>query len=639
MEKIMNLTQLSLPKGLAWKIILPVPILLLVGIVIIWVWLPNAIQKNTEESAVASATTTVNQFKIVRGYYTKNVIKKALANKSLKPSFNHKTEKNSIPLPATLIHDLSGLLSKAGTKMALFSPYPFPNRKSRKLDPFQQEAWKAINANPDAPFVKRESLDGKTIIRVGIADKMVAQGCVNCHNSRHDTPKNDWKLGDVRGVLEVSTFIDDQIAAGASLSKKVVIGLTLFGIVVIALLIAIVIHFVGRPVQKLNHVMNRLAKGEKDIDVPGGDRPDELGEMAKTVEIFRANMIENEKLQSEQREAEEQMRATEEAKRVAEVEVEEAQRKADIEAEAAQRKADSDAEEAQRKAAERAEEERKKEMFSMADEFEKNVMAVVETLTDATNEMRTSAQSMSVSADQTSEKSAAVAAATEEASTNMQTVGSAAEELSATVDEISRQVAESAGVAQTAVSEVNETTVKVRGLADAARKIGDVITLISDVASQTNLLALNATIEAARAGDAGKGFAVVASEVKSLATQTGKATEEIDSQVTQIQEATGEAVAAIEGISNVIGRIDEISSGISAGVEQQGAATREIAGNVQQAAAGTQEVTNNIAEVNQTAAETGTAANDVLSAADSVATQSENLRSQVNDFLKSIRSA
>jgi len=205
------------------------------------------------------------------------------------------------------------------------------------------------------------------------------------------------------------------------------------------------------------------------------------------------------------------------------------------------------------------------------------------------------------------------------------------------VQEINRQVTESASIALTAVDQASNTNAKVQGLASAAEKIGEVVSLINDIASQTNLLALNATIEAARAGDAGKGFAVVASEVKSLATQTAKATEEIGTQISQIQSETGEAVAAIQEITGVIEQMSQISTAISGAVEEQGDSTREIASNVHKAAGGTQEVSLNIVEVNEAAGKTGEIASEVLSSSDELAEQGDALREQVDTFLKSIR--
>ena len=248
--------------------------------------------------------------------------------------------------------------------------------------------------------------------------------------------------------------------------------------------------------------------------------------------------------------------------------------------------------------------------------FETKTNELVGTVAAAANQLQSTAKSMSGVSSKTNGQTAAVAAAAEEASANVQTVAAAAEELSSSVTEISRQVAQSSSIAETAVREAKRTNDIVSALAEGANKIGDIVQLISAIAGQTNLLALNATIEAARAGDAGKGFAVVASEVKSLANQTAKATEEIGQQIGEIQTSTKEAVTAIQSITKIIGEISHTSTAIAASVEEQGSATKEIARNVQEAAAGTKEVTVNISGVSQGASETGSAATQVLGAAD-----------------------
>ncbi len=398
--------------------------------------------------------------------------------------------------------------------------------------------------------------------------------------------------------------------------------------IIVALISFLIISIVGfwftstltKPMVKLSSVMNALTNGNKDIDVSGTTRGDELGDMARSVQVFKENLIETQRLRDQQVEAEQQAQA-EEQKRVA-------AEKDTIKVEAEKR--DQTAHESA------ARSQRMEEIISA---FDSDVKNALETVSSAAAEMRGSAESMSKTAEKTSTQTSTVAAASDEASRNIQTVASAAEELSASVGEISRQVKESSSIAEKAVQEAAATNEKVQGLADAAQKIGDVVNLINDIASQTNLLALNATIEAARAGDAGKGFAVVASEVKSLATQTGKATEEIGGQIHEIQEATGDAVTAIGGISDVISQISEISGAVATAVEEQGAASREIAGNVAQAASGTQEVSGNIIEVNQAASETGANAAQVLSAADELAKQGDALRGQVDQFLQDIRAA
>jgi len=271
--------------------------------------------------------------------------------------------------------------------------------------------------------------------------------------------------------------------------------------------------------------------------------------------------------------------------------------------------------------------------------FENNVAVVLGAVSSAATEMRETAQSMSTTSDGTSRQATAVAAASEQATQNVQTVASATEELSASIKEISQQVMQTSRMVGAAVGQAGESNQQVQGLTAAAQKIGEVVKIIADIAGQTNLLALNATIEAARAGEAGKGFAVVASEVKALATQTAKATEEIAGQIRAIQEATQSSAQSIQSISDTIGRVNETATTIASAVEEQGAATQEIARNVQEAARGTSEVSSNIGGVSLAAQETGAAAAQVLSAAGELSRNGEQLKLQVETFLREVRAA
>ena len=275
----------------------------------------------------------------------------------------------------------------------------------------------------------------------------------------------------------------------------------------------------------------------------------------------------------------------------------------------------------------------------LADDFEANIKGVVEEVAAAAAQMQAATRDMASGASQARSRSISVTTAAAQTTQNVQTVAAAAEQLSASIAEIGRQAATSSTIASEAVGKAQETDRTVQTLSSAAQQIGEVIGLIQQIASQTNLLALNATIEAARAGAAGKGFAVVASEVKSLASQTARATDDIRVQIEGIQAAAGDTVQTIHGIGSTIGAIHEIATTIAAAVEEQSAATKDIADNVRQAAAGTHEVSGNIAEVTQASSDVGTAAERMLGAVGRLSEHADQLRGSVAGFLSTVRAA
>jgi methyl-accepting chemotaxis protein len=394
------------------------------------------------------------------------------------------------------------------------------------------------------------------------------------------------------GNVAAQATTEHAVQAAMSRSSMLVTVLGLAGLVVGIGLAWLIGRGISRPVVRMCAAMRALAGGDKTVEVPGVGRKDEIGEMADTVAVFKSNMIEADRLRAET----EQHKATAEA-------------------------------------------ERKQGMLRLADNFEAGIKGVVNSVASQATEMQSSAEAMTHTAEQATQQATAVAASVEEASVNVQTVASSAEELSSSVLEIGRQVEQSSKIAAQAVVEADKTNATVEGLNKTAQRIGEVVQLIETIASQTNLLALNATIEAARAGDAGKGFAVVASEVKSLASQTAKATEDIRAQIGDIQGATGHTVEAIRSISATIRQMSEIATSIASAVEQQGAATREIATNVHQAAQGTSDIATNIEGVSRSASDTGAAAAQVLSAAGELSKQSETLRRDVDEFLATVRAA
>lgn len=252
--------------------------------------MPKQIENNVEESAIASAEQTVKQFKEIRKYYTQNIVKKALSNGSLKPSYKHNEMDNGIPLPATFIHDMSAALEKEDTSINLYSAYPFPNRKERKMDDFQQKAWNYLKKNPNSKYVRLQEVNGDPILRVAIADKMVAKACVDCHNSRADTPKTGWKLNDVRGVLEVSTNISAQTERGESLTQLVVIAFAGAALVILVLL-SLIAKSLSVPTQRITNTMHQLQSGDLDSVVSDQHLSHEIGKIARATEKFRIALI------------------------------------------------------------------------------------------------------------------------------------------------------------------------------------------------------------------------------------------------------------------------------------------------------------------------------------------------------------
>jgi methyl-accepting chemotaxis protein len=347
-----------------------------------------------------------------------------------------------------------------------------------------------------------------------------------------------------------------------------------------------------RPMTRMTAVMARLAGGGLDIEIPSLSRSDEVGAIARAVQVFRESALRVQAMESEQT----QLKL-------------------------------------------KVEEDRKVAMNQVADGFEQAIGKIIEAVSSASSEIERAAGSLTRTAETSHKHTAEAASASDRSSGNAQSAAAASEQMASSVTEIGRQVKQSENITHAAVRQAEQTNERIAELSQSASRIGEVVKLIAAVAEQTNLLALNATIEAARAGEAGRGFAVVASEVKALAAQTAKATEEIGAQITQMQSATQHSVSAIKAIGGTIGQISEISTAIAAAVEQQGTATQEIARNVQQAAQGAIEVGGCLADVSRGSADTQAAAEQVHGSARALSQEGQSLKLEVGKFLQTIRAA
>jgi methyl-accepting chemotaxis protein len=462
-----------------------------------------------------------------------------------------------------------------------------------------EDACQTCHGDPKGPIgVLEVAVSRATLLRLEkeSADKLASMKALQDSERAKLAETNSASTSSVKTQTEILTSDIGQgqtrvyEAQSSALTMSIVSKIGFFAITIVVLFL-VMNKLLTKPIHAMANAMRALAEGNKTIEIPGVGTEDEIGLMAKAVQVFKDSIIKADELSLQQAEAR------------------------------------------------KSREQRTQHVEEISQTFNENVGNMLEKVSTASTQLQSTARSMSTTADQTSTQAGNVSSAAELASANVQTVASAAEELSSSISEISRQVVQSSQITKDAVQEVEGANAKVLSLAEAAQTIGDVVALITDIADQTNLLALNATIEAARAGEAGKGFAVVASEVKNLANQTARATEEISNQIKGIQGATHEAVDAIGSIGGIINKIDEITSAIAAAVEEQGAATQEIARNVIQASNGTQEVSTNIINVTQAAAETGQSSNEVLNAAAELSQHAETLRQEVDTFLNDIKKA
>ena len=555
---------------LIWKLALPVVVLVatalgLVAFAIVSMAHLSAVTRRVVDTDAARATTMweIQSATTEVSNQTKNAILESQDDERRGFEVRHTTARSQLLTAADHLIALSGTSGQRAMDEALKG---------------QIQLFLAADEKVLALAMKNDSTGAFTL------NKGTSRGLRN-HLSRTIQDRLDAVSGALLAAKD--SALNEQRRAAWLLLVIAAVGLT--GSLV--LLAGILALKVVRPLKRMTGSMDRLAANDLDVEVVGTARRDELGVLARALDVFKRNALAARVLVADQQ------------------------------------------------AAHAAKEVHGERLGRLVGGFEGTVGQLVGALSSASTELEATARSMSGTASAANERVAAVETAAEAACAGVQTVATAAEELSASITEISRRMTDSSRITAQAVTEARRADGIMLDLADCARRIGDVVGLITQIAGQTNLLALNATIEAARAGDAGKGFAVVASEVKSLAQQTGKATEEIGAQISQIQTATGQAVEAIKGIAATIEEVSTIATAIAGAVEEQGAATAEIAQHVQQTATSTLAVTANIAGVRQAANDTGTAAHQVLGAAGALSKQAEDLTREVNGFAAGVRAA
>lgn len=523
--------------SLVWKLTLP--IVLLFGLVMagLGLYVPNVLKQSAVDDATANARETVSQFKRLRKYYVENVIKKVVGKSDVKASFNHKREDKTIPLPATLIHDLSALMQGQGTSIKLYSPFPFPNRKDRRLDTFSRQAWDTLQKDPDAVVAKTVERDGHHIMRVAIADKMVSEACVKCHNAHPQTPKTGWRLGDVRGILEVESVIDAQIAKGMTVGQHIMEIVGGLALLVLGFIYFMFQRWVTGPLSHSASIAKSIKNGNLTTTIDVKSR-DEVGRMRYSLRTMQETLS---------------------ARLDDTAQVLGAMAKGDL-----SKKISADYQGS----------------FS---QIKENMNATVDQLTGVISEIKGTAALVITGAEEISQGNAALQGRTEDQASSLEQTASNMEEMTETVKQNAANATDANRLASIAKDHaekggnvVGQAVGAMAEINSCSQKIANIIGVIDEIAFQTNLLALNASVEAARAGEHGRGFAVVASEVRNLAQRSANSAKEIkdliEDSVTKVEDGSrlvDESGKALDEIVIAVKQVSEIIAGIATASQEQ----------------------------------------------------------------------
>ena len=658
---------------------------LVLGACVYW-YVNRLAQEQAVTAAVDAARNRVRLISHLRGYYSQYVVDKAVG-KQLQVTHDHAQKKDAIPLPATMVHELNDEVNKTdGYVLRLYSNHPFPHRRDGgPRDAFEEEALRSLTSHPETEYWRREDYKGVPAIRLAVADVMSSQACVNCHNSHPDSPKKGWKVGDVRGALEVIVPLDAGLASSQAGARHIALALGLGLALLLGIIAYISTRFIFTPLDKVARAAAGLARGDVDqhIDYQSNDEIGVLAEavkesiaylkgVAEAAQAVTAGRLDHvirswgdkdilsqsfQNLQGTLQGLIRETTALTEAAKAGQL-----ARRGDparfegvfrdlvrgmngtldatlepIEkvTQGLERLAEGDLT-ARLRGDYQGDFAKIQAAFNTAGEAMHHTVRAIgdnaQTLGSAAEEMAAVSQQMGANAGETSAQAGAVSAASEQVSRNTHTVAAGVEEMNASIREIAKNACDAARVASAAVKIAQATNATVAQLGESSAEVGKVVKVITSIAQQTNLLALNATIEAARAGEAGKGFAVVANEVKELAKETARATEEIGARIDAIQRDAAGAMQAIAQIGGIIRQIDDIQNTIASAVEEQTATTNEMGRNVSEAALGSAEIARNITAVASAARSTADGAGDTMSAVKELARMAQGLQQLVGQF-------
>ena len=673
----------GLSNSIIWRLLIPIPFIL-VALFAVQMVLPGKIRGLAVDLAVSNAEATVSQFKAIRGYYTANVIGPVLASGELSPGIDHAGKDDTVPLPATMIHDVSALLADQDVTLSLYSAYPFPNRASRELDEFQAEAWAFLTDNPNETFMREDTAaDGSRFVRVAIADPLSVEGCVNCHNGHPDTPKDDWTLGDVRGVLEVQSSIAAPLAVGNRLVNGVLIGGILIAILMAVLIFAIARN-ATRPLEAMATTLRQLSDGDREIDIGSLDRKDEVGRIANSVAYLKGQLIALDEMEAQKEEAkhhEEEEARQRELIEAQKHEQEEAEKER-LAAEAAHQREKTIAEEisavvsacAHGDFSQRLSLDDKEGVFSeicsgvnsisemtdrglaevsaamaalsagdltyrVSTEFEgvfariaDDVNHSIASLTNVVARIHASGDVVTSTTEALSDSSQDLSMRTERNAATLEQTSAALTELEHAVKSASQSAGDAqkranevAGEAQNGIEIVERTINAMQEIKESSAAITQIIDLIENIAFQTNLLALNAGVEAARAGEAGRGFAVVATEVRDLAARSSDAARDISKLISESGTKVSFGVELVDQSGEVLKSIAESVGDVSARIDSLAKSSAEQEISVQQ-------ITSAASELDRTTQENAAMFEETTAAITTLKVETGNLMTSVGEI-------